>query len=201
MNKCTPNNPCPKGIINAGCVVYTGPDIPCLGIKTNDRIDVAMAKIANVVCANTTTTTTSTTSTTSTSTSSTSTSTSTTTSSTTTTSTTGVAQFQAFGWWGDTDPTASLQAGNDTLSYQWNGSFNNNSPIVADLRGGGASVRYYVVKYPTSQSVKTVWSNTQFNNGTIPDQAWQSIFTVNGNRYLVSRGPIGLDPNSNTTIS
>jgi len=48
---CAPerNNPCPD-YPNANCIVYSGANLTCLGVKTNDRLSVILAKIDEAVC-------------------------------------------------------------------------------------------------------------------------------------------------------
>lgn len=48
---CAPerNNPCPD-YPNANCVVYSGANLTCLGVKTNDRLSAILAKIDEAVC-------------------------------------------------------------------------------------------------------------------------------------------------------
>lgn len=46
---CTDGEPCAE-ILNAKCVKYTGVDITCLTITTNDRLDVILGKIATALC-------------------------------------------------------------------------------------------------------------------------------------------------------
>lgn len=53
MNKscCTGTfDPCPNGIPDAGCVAYTGANLPCLGVTTNMRLDDILALIEVQAC-------------------------------------------------------------------------------------------------------------------------------------------------------
>jgi hypothetical protein len=44
-----PFNPCPKGVINAKCVVYTGINLTNISVVTNDRLDDILEKIDEAV--------------------------------------------------------------------------------------------------------------------------------------------------------
>jgi hypothetical protein len=51
MSACPPSsgNPCPSYPL-AKCISYTGSNLLCTGIKTNDRLDVILGKIDDVIC-------------------------------------------------------------------------------------------------------------------------------------------------------
>lgn len=50
---CGSNNPCSNGLIDAGCIPYTGVALPCLGVSTNERLDSILLKIDGFACDNT----------------------------------------------------------------------------------------------------------------------------------------------------
>lgn len=56
------------------------------------------------------------------------------------------------------------------------------------------TLNFSVVEYDATESTKTTWFNTPFNNGTIPDSAQRAIFTVAGKKYIVARNAITYDP-------
>lgn len=55
MQRCStgPSNPCPGGIPNAKCVVYTGGNLTNINVVTNDRLDVILQRINNALSINT----------------------------------------------------------------------------------------------------------------------------------------------------
>lgn len=44
------DNDCGTNIQNARCVIYTGPNLPCSGIETNDSLELAIQKIDEQIC-------------------------------------------------------------------------------------------------------------------------------------------------------
>jgi len=46
---CTNGEPC-ENVIQDYCVKYTGPDLTCIGIHTNDRLDVIIKAIEKAIC-------------------------------------------------------------------------------------------------------------------------------------------------------
>lgn len=44
------NDPCPQGIPKASCVSYTGGNLTCIGVETNDRLDVILGKLNDLLC-------------------------------------------------------------------------------------------------------------------------------------------------------
>jgi hypothetical protein len=52
--------------------------------------------------------------------------------------------------------------------------------------------KYLVVKIPASEPTPTTWFSTSFNNGSIPDATFRSVFTIGGYKYLVSRDGAGV---------
>lgn len=106
----------------------------------------------------------------------------------------------AYAGWFDSDPYTTLQT-SDPLTYQWAGSFAPGANVVVSPFPVSSANKWFVIKYPDSELAFDLWNNTAFNYGTIPDQAWQSIFVTNGYRYIVSRTTLAFDPNSSTTFS
>ena len=101
-------------------------------------------------------------------------------------------------YYGNTNYYAILNGGSDPITYNGTFSITNGNPLVVNF-GSGYNVPYYnVVKYPSSQSDKTIWSNTVLNNGSIPDSVYHSIITFGGNKYLVTRNTMALDSTSQT---
>jgi hypothetical protein len=90
-------------------------------------------------------------------------------------------------WYGSSDPYPALSSGSDTLAYQ--GTFNiiAGQPLVVTWPTAAANNYFEVVKYPSSESIKTTWSFGPLNNGTIPDAVQRAIITLNGYNYLISR--------------
>lgn len=112
---------------------------------------------------------------------------------------TPVVPLTAFCGWFDTDPFAALQV-SDGLTYQNSVSFTNGGNISANFRNAPAD-RWLVLKFPATQADFTVWSNSSFNFGVIPDQVFRAIFTTGSFKYVVSRTPVSFDPQQNTLFS
>lgn len=105
----------------------------------------------------------------------------------------------AYCGWYDDDPYADLQVA-DNLTYQKSVNFNNGGNISADFRQAPA-YKWLVLKFPATQSDFTVWSNSSFNFGVIPDQVFRAIFTTGSYKYIVSRTTVSFDPQQLTIFS
>lgn len=44
------DNDCGSNVQNAKCIIYTGPNLPCAGIETNDSVEFALQKIDEQIC-------------------------------------------------------------------------------------------------------------------------------------------------------
>ena len=104
-------------------------------------------------------------------------------------------------YYGDVDYFAALSGGTDAIVYNGTFSITDGQPLEVPF-GVAASVnKYNVVRYPTSQLVKTAWENSIANNGSIPDTAYQSIVTIGSYYYIISRNAMSLDPNYTVTYT
>ncbi len=56
----------------------------------------------------------------------------------------------------------------------------------------GAVDKYMVIKIPVSQPTPTIWYSTSFNNGTIPDATFRTVFTIGSFKYVISRDGAGV---------
>ena len=101
-------------------------------------------------------------------------------------------------WYGPTDPYAALSGGSDTLSYQISENITHNAPIVVNYPVGAENDQFNVLRYPNTENDKTIWKNTDLNQGLIPDPTMRSILNINGYKYIVSRVAMSLDTISTT---
>jgi len=113
--------------------------------------------------------------------------------------TAAVVNFTAYWAWVGTDPFTALQTA-DSLTYQGNGSFVSGNSIIADYRSA-PNLQFLVLKVPSTESIKQVWSNGPFNNGNIPDPVWRSSFVTGGFRYYVTNQLLTLDSTATTTFA
>lgn len=103
------------------------------------------------------------------------------------------AALSAQWWFGPDDPYADLSAGIDNLSYQVSENITHNAAIVIPYPSGAENNQFNVLRYPNSESDKTIWVNTNFNQGAIPDSVMRAILNINGSKYIVSRNAMSLD--------
>ena len=92
------------------------------------------------------------------------------------------------------DYSAQLQANIDNVPYQGTFQIVNGAPLSVPFPSAAANT-YLVIKYPSSQSIKTNYSNLPLNIGVIPSIAFDSIVTFNGFNYIFTRSgnPFGLN--------
>ena len=97
-------------------------------------------------------------------------------------------QVQCFYAYSVGDPYAAISGGTDPLTYQVSQLFNSGaSSISLSLLAAGENNKFGTFKIPTGQPIKTVWYNTAFNNGQIPDSVWREKITLNGYDYYITR--------------
>lgn len=104
-------------------------------------------------------------------------------------------------WYGPTDPYPALSLGNDTLAYQITQGITHNAPIAIIYSVGAENQQFNVLRYPNTENDKTIWNNTNLNNGVIPDVVMRSILNINGSKYIITRGPMSLDNAAPTTLT
>jgi len=109
--------------------------------------------------------------------------------------TTFAAQYDFFG----ADPYPSLMAG--TLGPLMQGvTVSFGQPIPISTATAGPDI-FVVVRYPDTESTKTAWYNTAFNNGTIPDSVFRAVETMGGFKYIISRIAATFDSSQPLTFS
>lgn len=97
-------------------------------------------------------------------------------------------------WFGTDDPFPALSGGSDTLTYQVSETIAHNAAIVIPYPFGAENNQFNVLRYPVTENDKTVWVNTNLNQGVIPDSVMRAILIVNSFKYIISRNAMSLDP-------
>lgn len=100
-------------------------------------------------------------------------------------------------YYSSVDPYPVLSTNTDNLTYQGTFPITNGQPLVVTWPLAAADNMFEVVKYPISQSIKTVWSFSPFNNGTVPDAVMRAIITFGGFNYLITRTSISFSTTAN----
>lgn len=96
-------------------------------------------------------------------------------------------------WYGPTDPFAALSGGSDTLTYQVTQTITHNTAIVINYPVGAEDNQYNVLRIPNTENDKTIWKNTDSNQGLIPDSVMRAILNINGFKYVISLNAMSLD--------
>ena len=95
---------------------------------------------------------------------------------------------------GATDYSTLLLAGSDTVAYSGTFPITAGQPLVVPFPAGGLD--FVVVKYPTSQTVKTHYANPAggFDQGPVPNISFETN-VFGGNNYIFSRtgNPFGIN--------
>jgi hypothetical protein len=115
--------------------------------------------------------------------------------------TSGAAPVTFLAEWGwDADPLYGAISGGTNPTPVSSASFNNGSAINADTRTMPAD-HYLWVRYPNTESDKTSYFNTTFNQGTIGGFEFHEILTSGGYKYIIARNPVSFDNTAQTTFS
>lgn len=93
----------------------------------------------------------------------------------------------AFYYYGTTDYSTELLASNDDVPYVGTFPITTGQPLSFTWPSGAASNQYIVVKYPATESTKTLYNNLPLNNGVIPSLAFEAVITIGAWKYIFSR--------------
>jgi len=97
------------------------------------------------------------------------------------------ATLSASYYFGTTDYSSQLLASSDVVPYAGTFPITSGQPLSFTWSSGAANNQYIVVRYPSTESVKTTYSNAPLNNGLIPSIAFNAIVTFGGFNYIFSR--------------
>lgn len=103
-------------------------------------------------------------------------------------------------YYGSVDYYPELSIGIDNVPYQGTFNITDGNPLVVPFPLAASNNKFNIVKYPITQSDKTLWNNTQSNFGQIPDAQYRAIFTIGSWKYIVSRTEMSLD-STQTTVT
>lgn len=95
----------------------------------------------------------------------------------------------------DSDPFALINAGTDNLSYPHSAAVALGGDLVAPY-GAEGNNKFLVLRIQSIEQVKTVWFNTNFNNGTFPDSVFYAVLAKNGWWYYITRDTFVFDSTS-----
>lgn len=93
----------------------------------------------------------------------------------------------------DDDPGPALQANTDPFSYQLTFPITHNAALTITLPALSTPNKYLVIRFPSTEPDKTLWSNTPSNNGNIPDAIFQSQLNFGGSKYVYTRVAASMD--------
>jgi hypothetical protein len=100
----------------------------------------------------------------------------------------GTQPERAIYWrWGNLEPIL-----NDLLVFSHTAPHVLNADMEVSV-SGMPSDNWFVLKYPADENNPVAWFNTVFNNGSIPDSAFNSPVTIGGWKYIKSRTAITFD--------
>lgn len=90
--------------------------------------------------------------------------------------------------WFTTDPYSDIE----DAEFQFSKEVQNQIPSYTLEFTENANGQYIAVKEPSAQPEKSTWFNTEFNQGTFPDQVFRTPVIIAGYRYYVSRKKVVL---------
>lgn len=97
------------------------------------------------------------------------------------------ASLSASYYFGTTDYSSELLANSDVVPYVGTFPITSGQPLSFTWPSGAANNQFIVVRYPSTESVKTTYSNAPLNNGLIPSIAFNAVVTFGGFNYIFSR--------------
>ena len=90
-------------------------------------------------------------------------------------------------YYGSTDYSSQLLASVDDVAYEGTFPITTGQPLSFTWPSGAADNQFVVVRYPSTESIKTTFANAPLNNGTIPGIAFDSVVTFGGFNYIFSQ--------------
>jgi hypothetical protein len=106
-------------------------------------------------------------------------------------------QFTAVIGWSDTPFTPQVLP---SFSFQKVQQVIKGQDIPADYSDAPANTQYLIVRYPNTEQQKTIWFNTNLNNGTIPDQVFEATYSDANFLYAWTRITPTLDSTNKTIV-
>lgn len=79
-----------------------------------------------------------------------------------------------FYYYGTTNYYAALSSGTDAITYQGSFGITHNNPLSVPFPLAAGVEMFLVIRVPIGESLKTAWSVTGFDFGTIPDSVFQA---------------------------
>jgi hypothetical protein len=98
-----------------------------------------------------------------------------------------------FFYYSPSDPGPTLQASSDPFSYQVSFAITHNQPLSITVPSAATPNMYLVIKAPSTESIKTTWTNGTFNSGNIPDAIFQTYLQFGGFTYYYTRVATTMD--------
>ena len=96
------------------------------------------------------------------------------------------ASLIGYAYAGGTDYSTALLMGNDDVAYQFTFPITHGQPLSIQFPGT-VEAEYIVIKYPSTEGVKTQYNNLPIDSGAIPSLAWEAIQTITTWNYAFSR--------------
>ncbi len=107
--------------------------------------------------------------------------------------TVGAGDIIGYYYFGDTDYFADLDAGTDNVPYVATFPIVNGQDLSVPITDLQADNMYNVIKYPSSQGIKTTYDNHTPNIGSIPGPNYQEVVVIGSWNYLISRVAMSLN--------
>lgn len=90
-------------------------------------------------------------------------------------------------YWGDTDYSADINAGNNDVAYNGTFSITTGQPLSVQFPAGAANFKYIAVEYPATESTKTNYFTPPIDSGLIPSVAFDNVKTIGAVKIIFSR--------------
>jgi hypothetical protein len=96
------------------------------------------------------------------------------------------ASLIGYAYAGSADYSTELLSGTDDVPYQFTFPITHGDPLSIQFPGL-VNAEYIVIKYPSTEGVKTQYNNLPIDSGAIPSIAWENIATITSWNYAFSR--------------
>ena len=90
-------------------------------------------------------------------------------------------------YYGSTDYSTQLNGGTDNVAFLGTFPITTGQPLSFTWPSGAANNQFIVVRYPTTETTKTQYSNAPLNNVLIPSIAFDNVVTIGSKKYIFSR--------------
>ncbi len=104
-------------------------------------------------------------------------------------------------YWGDTDYSADINAGDNDVPYNGVFPYTPGQPLQVQFPAAAANFKYIAVEYPVTESTKTQYASPPIDSGIIPSIAFDNVKTIGSVKIIFSRSGNPFSQNTSNPVT